>query len=523
MIPGRRSGCRALFAVAALALCLDPAAAGTLPQASGDPDFGAIDAYVEAQMASLNIPGMALAVVRGDQIVYVKGYGSADATGRAVTPQTPFFLASLAKPMTALAVMQLADAGRLDLDAPVQRYVPGFRVADEAASARITVRDLLQHTSGLPEAAGLPFGGIEDLRPDALERRVEALREVQLVHPVGTTYEYGNLDYNSLALVIQTVAGQPFEAYMREHVFAPLGMDQTFTSKAEAQQQGLTAGHRYWFGQPVAFDPPFDRGSLGASSVIASVEDVARFLIPHLNAGRVGDKQLVSPQAMDEVLAPVGTKPNSDEAYAMDWGILQVDGQPWVIKGGDLADFKTQIVLVPEAELGVVTLINANDRLGSLLGDLRIPFLPIAVTHLLLGDDAPRVPPPSRLPSTVRAVSVLILLMQVLWIAWSAFILRRWRTQPARRPRGRWRIAWRVGAPVAVMLALALLALVGAPRLFGVPLSFVTYMAPDWGYTLIAIGVLGIGWSIAWLALAIGVLRSGEGGAPASATPPATA
>ena len=115
---------------------------------------------------------------------------------------------------------------------------------------------------------------------------------------------------------------------MREQVFQPLGMDRTFTSLTEAQRHGLSAGHRYWFGRPVDFDPAFDRGSLGSSSVIASVEDVARFVIPHLNAGRSDKTRLVSAQGMVELLAPVDKKANSDEWYAMDWGVMDFDVKP---------------------------------------------------------------------------------------------------------------------------------------------------------------------------------------------------
>ena len=102
--------------------------------------------------SSARIPGLALAIVRGDQIVYLKGYGRADASGRPVTPQTPFLIGSITKSFTALAVMQLVEAGTVDLDAPVQRYIPWFRVADPRASAQITVRHLLTMTSGLPQS-----------------------------------------------------------------------------------------------------------------------------------------------------------------------------------------------------------------------------------------------------------------------------------------------------------------------------------------------------------------------------------
>src|SRR5512139_4184279 len=118
-------------------------------------DFKTIDEYVMARMRSARIPGLALAIVKDDQVVHSKGYGRADPSGRPVTPQTPFMIGSITKPFTALAVMQLMDAGQVDLDAPVQRYIPWFRVADPKASAQVTVRMLINQTSGLPHGPTL--------------------------------------------------------------------------------------------------------------------------------------------------------------------------------------------------------------------------------------------------------------------------------------------------------------------------------------------------------------------------------
>src|SRR5215210_946986 len=129
----------------ALVLCLTILPIRVALAADNPPDFAAIDAYIAAQMKAIGIPGLALGIIHGDQIVYVKGYGVADPSGRAVTAQTPFWLASLAKSVTALAIMQLVEAGKIELDAPVQRYLPYFRVAAETESAldessTITVR-----------------------------------------------------------------------------------------------------------------------------------------------------------------------------------------------------------------------------------------------------------------------------------------------------------------------------------------------------------------------------------------------
>src|SRR2546425_5337859 len=118
------------------------------------PEFAQIDSYIQAQLVESRMPGLALGIVHGDQIVHLQGFGKADDSGRAVTPQTPFFIGSNSKSFTALAVMQLVEAGKMRLDARVYEYLPWFRVADRSASAVITVRQLLNQTSGLSTYAG---------------------------------------------------------------------------------------------------------------------------------------------------------------------------------------------------------------------------------------------------------------------------------------------------------------------------------------------------------------------------------
>jgi len=189
------------------------------------PDFAKIDMYAQAQLEKSRIPGLALGIVQGDQIVHLKGIGRADDSGRAVTPQTPFCIGSTSKSFTALAIMQLVEAGKIELDAPVQRYIPWFRVADPVASARITVRQLLNQTSGLTEAAGK--GAVIGAGPETLEQAVRDLCTAELNRPVGISFEYSNLNYLTLGLVVQMVSQEPYEIYLQQHIFEPLEIRHT--------------------------------------------------------------------------------------------------------------------------------------------------------------------------------------------------------------------------------------------------------------------------------------------------------
>jgi len=216
-----------------------------------DSDFTRIATYIEAEMKAHRIPGLALAIVQGDRIVHLHGFGVANPKGEAVTWETPFILGSVSKSFTGMAVMQLVDAGKIELDAPVQRYLPWFHVADEAASAAITVRHLLNQTSGIAEAAGLNNATSQDISDGALEAQVRGFSTARLNHPAGEVFEYSNANYDILGLIVQTVSGQTYGSYIQEHIFLPLEMTNAFTSETEAMAQGLATGHRFWFVAPL--------------------------------------------------------------------------------------------------------------------------------------------------------------------------------------------------------------------------------------------------------------------------------
>ena len=182
-------------------------------------EYAPIERFIQEEMKVQRIPGLALGIVRDGRIAYVRGFGKADDSGRPVTPRTPFIIGSLSKSFTAMAIMQLVESGKVELDAPVQRYLPWFRVADEAASRAITVRQLLNQTSGLSTKTGRSFQGNGDTSDAALERTVHKLRTVGLTAPVGTKHQYSTLNYSVLGLIVQAVSGRSYESYLQTKVF----------------------------------------------------------------------------------------------------------------------------------------------------------------------------------------------------------------------------------------------------------------------------------------------------------------
>ena len=398
-------------------------------------------------MDAQRIPGLALGIVEGDEIVHLRGFGEAD-SGRPVSPETPFIIGSVAKSVTALAVMQLVEAGEVDIDAPVQNYIPWFRVADEEASAEITVRDLLNHTSGISTKTGRSYQGDGDTSDDALEKAVRELSTAELTEPVGETYQYSTINFSVLGLIVQIVGGQSYEDYIQENVFDPLAMDSSFTAETDARD--LATGHNYWFSRPRASSEPFNRGLLPAGYLISSAEDMTHYVIAQLNDGEYDGASVLSPEGIAELQAPAVPTPEADTSYGMGWFVGPVNGIPAVFHQGETFTFHSNVVLMPESGQGVVVLMNAENSLDLFVRG-RMGTVSEGVASLL-ADKEPEPPPSGIAIFIVYAALFGALALQISGMVHSISALRRRQV-----PTGRFGRKSRIG-----------LALVDEPRL-GVP------------------------------------------------------
>ncbi len=461
-------------------------------------DFSEVDAYVEEQLERLNIPGLALAIVQGDQVAYLRGYGQADPDGRAVTPQTPFMLGSTGKSLVALAVMQLVETGQIDLDSPAQAYLPWFRAADPEASAGITVRHLLNQTSGFSNATGLKEFAASDLSDDAIESRVRRLRDEELAYAPGTTHEYSNVNYTTLGLIVQTVSGQSYEDYVQNHIFEPLEMHHSYTSQAEAMQDGMAQGHVTWFGIPFAKDVPFNRGSLPGGYEICSVEDMAHFLIAQINGGRYGDQTVLSAEGIAEIHRPAEPTGEADTFYSMGWYIGPTNGVPTLHHEGDSANSATAMVIVPEEQLGVMVMMNFN---GTFVVKAHRQIVS-GVVAAVMGQQPQPYQAPEELTKVVGSV-VVPAAVSFLWIAWMVFRFVRRRRKGGPAKRGALWTLWVVVLPLVVDIGLLLVLLVGIPTLWGLPMNGLVLMFPDMATLIFGSGAALVGWGLARTALTL--------------------
>jgi CubicO group peptidase (beta-lactamase class C family) len=334
---------------------------------SSSPDFAHIDAYVSSEMQANHLPGLALGIVHGTTIAHLHGFGTADQAGRAVTPQTPFILGSTSKSFTALAIMQLVEAGKVDLDAPVQRYLPWFRVADPSASTRITVHQLLYQTSGIPGTTSVENKMyVNDTGNETLEQFVRDLSTVTLDRPVGTSFEYANPNYSVLGLIVQVVSGQSYESYIQQHIFVPLQMQNSFASKQNAMRDGLAQGYRWWFGAPLPNDLPYYQTILPAGFLISSAEDMSHYLVAQMNGGQFTNASVLSSKGIAIMHAPGVTIDAAGGGYGMGWEYVSprendTGGPLYLHNGETTGNFHSEMLIEAAPQWGIILLTNIGD------------------------------------------------------------------------------------------------------------------------------------------------------------------
>ncbi len=466
-----------------------------------DPGFEMIDTYIESQMRRLNIPGLSLAIVEGDEIVHLRGFGKANSSGETPSPQTPYFIGSTTKSFTALAVMQLVEAKKIELDAPVQQYLPWFRVADPLASQQITVRHLLNQTSGLPLSVAWKQLADFDNQPGATERQVKSLSRVQLSHPAGTKFEYSNLNYNVLGLIIEAASGESYAEYIQNHIFNPLKMDHSYTSKADAKQNGLATGHLTWFGIPIPVpDLSIPVGSIPSGQLISSAEDMGHYLIAYLNNGRYEGEQIISPESISELHHPAIEASSAGYqmgSYGMGWYID--DKQPKIIHHtGMVPDFFTYMALLPDQKKGIVMLVNSNHFVNEPL----LSEIGFGVSAMLAGSPLPSIQL-GVVPWLIRAL-LLIPIFQITGVFATRRLTNRWRNNPKSQP-SRKRV-W--GVHILPSIALNMIPIVsGILVLTSSVRGFLFLFLPDLSWLAVICGGFSLIWTFIRTRMIISVIR----------------
>lgn len=324
------------------------------------------------------VPGLSVAVVRGGETVYARGFGHANVeAGVEATADTPFYIASATKPFTALLAVLLDREGALRLDASLADLFPdvAFDPAIEADS--VTVRHLLSHTAGIDNGPiGFRAAYTGEHTPDGM-RRLLAGTAVEEDSPRGT-FEYTNVGYNILSLRLDELAGGPWQDLLAARLFRPLGMTRTTAYASEAarwQPAAPYAVHPEHGPQRLAL-VKHDDTMQAAGGMYASAADLARWLAVHLNEGRLGGRQVVPADAVAEAHRPLAADRGESygvfarDGYGLGWQTGTYDGDPMLHHFGGFAGFHAHTSFMPGRDLGVVVLANeagAGGRLASLV------------------------------------------------------------------------------------------------------------------------------------------------------------
>lgn len=324
-----------------------------------------IDDYVKGQMDISKIPGLSIGIVEDGEITYLKAYGTADDRGTPVTPDTPFSVGSVGKSFTALCIRQLVNEGRINYDAPVTDYIPWFTLAEDGDAQKISIKDLLENSSGLSFADGVLSWTYNSKY--SIEDVVRRMRSFSAKLPAGSRREFCNLNYIILGLVVEKVSGMPYGQYLSKYVFEPLKMESSYPSLNEAQSARLAQGHSVAYGIVVPNNMPVPTGQVPAGFQYSSARDMAKYAALLLNNGYQDGRSIMKGNELPE-LSPLFPKPNdADRHYSVYWSneshhILQfseVNGYHGHF--GASSGFTSVLMINNTRRQGIVVLSNCRD------------------------------------------------------------------------------------------------------------------------------------------------------------------
>lgn len=339
--------------------------AAAAPAPAAPLNVAELESYITEAMQAWRVPGAAIAVIKGDDIVFLKGMGHADtAKRRPVDPDTMFAAGSTTKAFTSFGLGLLADQGQLTFDTPVVEYLPTFRMADDKASGLVTLRDMLSHRTGLPRHDALWYNkndfALADLPP--------IFADLESSAPIRAKWQYNNLMYMTAGYVAQLKSGaNSWEAFTRDRILKPLGMTRTnFSVKEMDRDRNAALAYKLDEKRTIVNIPRRNIDAVGpAGSINTSARDMAQWLLVHMNRGKYRGRQIINPATLSDLhspLIPVGGRPEfkefSSAFYGMAWMVDSYRGHRRIQHGGNIDGFTARVTFFPDAGIGTVIFMN---------------------------------------------------------------------------------------------------------------------------------------------------------------------
>ena len=341
-----------------------------IPGDAQTPALEGLDGFITDQMEEWKVPGLAIAIVQDGKVIHTKGYGYRDVERELpVTTKTRFGIGSITKSFGAVTLGILVDEGQLDWDTPVREYLPGFRLHDPVAGARVTPRDLMSHRSGLPEHEFFMYNC--GFTP---EEMFERLRHLELNKDLRTTFQYSNLMVMIAGYIAGQLNGTTWEELAQTRVLDPLGMTGTDFSIHESRKTGdFALGYQRVDDEVTRIRHlMLDFDAEGAAGTINSdAEDMSRYLLFHLNQGRHNEVQVLSQRNAAEMQTPqipwtrsvplsLRQKEFGSWSYGLGLAVTTYRGHKSVGHGGGFGGFVALMSFLPEERLGVVVMTNLS-------------------------------------------------------------------------------------------------------------------------------------------------------------------
>ena len=330
-----------------------------------------IDENIEKNRVKQKIVGMSVVIVHDQDVLLAKGYGYADLASKTpANAQTVYRVGSITKVFTALAVMQLRDAGKLNLDDPIEKYLPEFKIKSRFPDARpVTFRQVASHYSGLPREAPLSYTYQDVTVFPRTEELIASLANTELIGPADTKFQYSNLGFNILGLAVERIAHEPYADYVTKHILQPLGMKQSGFAVTEELKKSLATGYKAADKSDQHATAPYGAYGQASGMLYSSVADMAEFLKLQFRQGPTGGKQVLGSSALREMTAPQFILNNDDlvppdlfwkRGSGIGWQTLTAKALQFNHKRAGLNGFNTDIIFNPRHKLGVAVFTNTE-------------------------------------------------------------------------------------------------------------------------------------------------------------------
>ncbi|MEJ7645726.1 MAG: serine hydrolase domain-containing protein [Chryseolinea sp.] len=313
----------------------------------GQNKFHEIDEFVRIQMRDAHLPNVAIAIVTKDSVLFQKEYG-------ADLEKANYLIGSISKSFTAIAVMQLYETGKLDIDRPVNYYLPWFEYSNKHLSDLITIRHLLNQTTGLPKSAGF-FTPKSTAQNEIVADYKNYLRSLPIDESaIGQIHIYCNLNYQILGQIIMKASGMTYDEYVKKYIFIPIGMTKSSASVKEYEGLGLIPGYQYVFGLPLKRQFVFNNNGLAAGDISSNTTDMATFLQMLLNNGKTATSVILKESSLKQMQSPFSGR------YGMGFSIGDWNGLHSVRHTGLSKNYGSAINILPKENHGIVILTNIN-------------------------------------------------------------------------------------------------------------------------------------------------------------------